>query len=160
MAPLTDYIEIISMVQKGLVKIFEHDESVLNVPGKSIALKVDLNYYLALYPSFFEVVCKKCGILPKTLLESLIKTGNLIVDPVTKDYYRLIEVRWKSDMTPIKINAGFLVSSFVDNSFKLYGRKIKTPLPISNLKISRKYKSNIDPLFSNKTPLNLSAFFD
>lgn len=160
MALLTDYSQIISLVQKGLAKSYEQHQELINIPGKSIALKLDENYYLILYPSFIEHVCKICGVLPKTLLDTLIKTGNLIVDPVTRDFVRLVEVKWKMDMNPLKIKVGFLTSSFVDNAFKLFGTTIKDPLPTCELKISKRSKPNIDPLFTNKTPLNLTVFFD
>ncbi len=160
MAPLIDYSQIITLVQKGLARSYEQDQGIINIPGKSIALKVDANYYLILFPSFIEHVCKICGVMPKTLLDSLVKTGNLIVDPVTREYVKSVEVKWKKEMKPLKIKVGFLISSFVDNAFKLFGTKKKSPLPVSELKISKRSKLNIDPLFTNKTPLNSSVFFD
>ncbi len=159
MTLLTDYFSIISLVQKRLAEKYEKYPQMLNVPGKSIACKIDENYYLILYPSFIEYTCKMCGVLPKTLIEALIKTGNLIVDPITRDYVRLVEVRWREDMNPLRVRAGFVVSSFLDNSFRFYGQKIKQVLPVSSLKISSRSKSNIASLFTNKTPLNSRVFF-
>jgi len=160
MSPLIDYSRIINLVQKELAKRYELNNTILNVPGKSIACKVDENYYLILYPSFIEYLCKICGILPNSLTETLIKTGNLIVDPVTKDFYRLVEVRWTLDMVPIRVKAGFVVNSLIDNSLRFYGKTRKRGLEVSDLKISVRSKSNIESLFVNKTPLNSQVFFD
>jgi len=160
MAPLIDYSNIINLLQKELARRYELDNTILNVPGKSIACKIDENYYLILYPSFIEYLCKISGILPNSVTETLIKTGNLIVDPVTRDFYRLVEVRWNSEMVPITVKAGFVVNNFIDNSLRFYGRTIKSSLQICNLKISTRSKSNIESLFVNKTPLNSRVFFD
>lgn len=160
MSPLIDYSRIINLVQKELAKRYELNNTILNVPGKSIACKVDENYYLILYPLFIEYLCKICGILPNSLTETLIKTGNLIVDPVTKDFCRLVEVRWTLDMMPIRVKAGFVVNSLIDNSLRFYGRTRKRALEVSDLKISVRSKSNIESLFVNKTPLNSRVFFD
>lgn len=160
MSPLIDYSSIINLVQKELAKRYDLNNNILNVPGKSIACKVDENYYLILYPSFIEYLCKICGILPNSLTETLIKTGNLIVDPVTKDFYRLVEVRWTLDMVPIRVKAGFVVNSLIDNSIRFYGKTRKRGLGVSDLKISVRSKSNIESLFVNKTPLNSRVFFD
>ncbi|GAB6888194.1 hypothetical protein JCM13304A_16930 [Desulfothermus okinawensis JCM 13304] len=160
MSPLIDYSNIINLVQRELAKRYDLDKSIINVPGKSIACKVDENYYMMLHPSFIEYLCKLCGILPNSLTQTLIKTGNLIADPVTRDFYRLVEVRWTANMAPIKVKAGFVLSSLIDNSIRFYSKTIKKSLDVSDLKISLRSKSNIQSLFVNKTPLNSTVFFD
>jgi len=160
MVLLKDYSNILSIVQKELARRYERQQDLLNVPGKSIACKIDINYYLILYPSFIEFICKACGLLPRTLIETLIKTGNMIVDPATKEFYKPIEVKWDENMSPIKIRAAFVISSFIDNSIRFYGTLSKQALPISPLQISKKYISYLSPLFTNKTPLNSRVFFD
>ncbi len=157
---IIDYSKILNIVQRELGKRYNIMQEILNIPGKSIGCKLDNNYYLVLYPSFFEYLCKACGILPHTLIETLLKTGNMVKGVNDGDFFRVVEVKWEKEMLPIRVKAGFVLSSFIDNSLRFYGGNFKGPMPICSLKISKKDKKELEILFKNKTPLHPSVFFE
>ncbi len=153
-----DYSEILKNIQKKLGSQFLKDPTILNVPGKSVACKIDPFYYLAIHPLFFQKCALWAGILPTLIRDTLIKTGNIVIlDPKTKEFVTELNIKWGSPVKSVKVNAFFLVADFLDQAIKIYARKNEI-LPVSELKIDIKEKSRLDVLFKGKTPINHIAF--
>ncbi len=154
---LRDYPEILKNIQKKIGSQFLKDPSIFNVPGQSVACKIDPFYYLAIYPGFFVKCAEWTGIFPETIKETLIKTGNIVLSSTTKKYILEIKVKWESLTEPITLNGFFLISDFIDQSIKIYGRKNEI-LPVSNLKIVASEKPKLISFLKGKTPINPIAF--
>ncbi len=154
---LHDYSEILKNIQKKIGSQFLKDSSILNVPGRSTACKIDPFYYLALYPSFFEQCSIWTGFFPDLIQETLIRTGNIVLNPSTKEFLVKIKVKWPSLERPLKIKGMFLVADFIDQAIKIYARAKKV-LPVSELKIDSSEKEKLDRFFKGKTPINNVAF--
>ncbi len=155
---LKDYSHILTVLQKRLASEFDKNKELLNEPGKSIACKVDPNYYLIVYPGFIEKLALIGGYLPATVEETLLRTGNLIRNPSTGKFVLTLDVVWKQDMVPLKVWAGFVRNSFIDNGLKFYS-SLRSELPISSLKISTDLKETLTSFFAGKTLLHSGAFF-
>ncbi len=155
---LKDYSHILVLLQKRMAQEFERDQELFNVPGKSIACKIDPHYYLVVYPGFIHRLARLCGYLPSTIEETLLRTGNLIINPKTGKFVIALEVRWKDDMPPIRVNCAFVRNSFIDNALRFYS-SIKREMPISSLKIGSSFKGILTSFFEKKTPLHAGVFF-
>ncbi len=154
---LHDYSEILRSIQKKIGNQFLKDPSILNVPGKSTACKIDPFYYFALYPTFFEQCSIWTGFLPDLIKETLIRTGNIVLNSTTKEFIVKIKVKWPSIEKPLKIKGLFLIADFIDQAIKIYARTKKI-LPVSELKIDSSEKAKLDLFFKGKTPINRVAF--
>ncbi len=151
---MIDYREILSEIEKSIGLNYQKDPTILNVPGISLACKIDPFYYLAPYPVFIITLAKWCRIRPEIVKDTLIRTGNLLK---SEEYILSLSVKWTSDMQPIKINSVFVLADFVDSSLKIYARK-QDILSVSDLKIAREDKAKVDDFFQNKTTLTDIAY--
>ncbi len=155
---LKDYSHILTLLQRKIASEFDKDRTLLNSPGKSIACKVDPHYYVAVYPGFIKRLSMLGGYLPATVEETLLRTGNLIKNSNNGEFILTLEVKWKQDMSPLKVRSVFVRSSFVDNALRFYSNT-RLQLPISHLKISRQLKDRLTSFFEGKTMLHSGAFF-
>ena len=53
---LADYTGCVDHLQKALGRAFAAEPWLLNLPGKSVACKIDHFYYLAVMPGFLETL--------------------------------------------------------------------------------------------------------
>jgi hypothetical protein len=155
--PVLDYSQILTTLQKQLGQRFLEDPKLLNVPGSSVACKIDPLYYLALFPSFSRSMAQLAGVLPESVEETLIRTGNLITPSGSDDPTLLLQVSWKTGMQPVKIKAGFVLAGFIDTGLKIYARRQEI-LPVSDVRIDSRDREQLDAFFAGKTSISSLAF--
>ncbi|BDQ35658.1 hypothetical protein SYK_00180 [Pseudodesulfovibrio nedwellii] len=154
--PLKDYTEIVERLQQTLGKGFAEEPWVLNMPGKSIACKIDQHYYLAVMPAFLETLGRLGGIFPDQVLEALVKTGNLITKAPDRNPLLPLTVSWGGRGVTIK--GAFVDADFIDRAVKTYGG-YSSILTVSDLKISEENKPRIEEFFTDKTPPQALAYY-
>lgn len=154
--PLKDYSEIAARLQQTLGKGFANEPWILNMPGKSIACKIDQYYYLAVMPAFTDQLGRLGGMFPDQVMEALVKTGNLITKGPDRDPLLPLTVSWGGRAVTIK--AAFVDADFIDRAVKTYGN-MSSALNVSELKISKEDKDKIEAFFKDKTPPQDLAYF-
>ncbi|MCM0753652.1 hypothetical protein M7784_00090 [Desulfovibrio aminophilus] len=154
---LTDYQDALNRLQKALGRAYLDDPLLLNVPGRSVACKVDPQYYLALQPAFVERLAKGAALLPATAAEVLVRTGNLITRAPERQYELAVPVVLNGRV--LEVRAAFVDADFVDRALRLYAG-LASGLEVSDLRIAGAFRASLEPLFENKTPLRDLAFQD
>ncbi len=154
--PLKDYTGIVEKLQQNLGKAFADEPWVLNMPGKSVACKVDQYYYLAVMPAFVEQLGRFGGMLPDNVTEALVKTGNFITKAPDRNPLLPLTVSWGG--SPVTIKAAFVDADFIDRAVKTYGG-LGTVLNVSELKISGADKEKVESFFDGKTPPQALAYY-
>lgn len=153
--PLPDYQESLTRLQKALAKAWKETPHVLNVPGQSVLCKLDPNYCLVLEPIFTEILARWAVTFPDNVLNTLKHTGNLVVNPVVRAHILPLTITWSGQ--DFEVQAGFVLSEFVDRALKLYGGAAE-PLPVSDLRIRLAEKKAVDAFFEGKTAPGAVAF--
>lgn len=154
--PLENYAETIERLQQGLGKGFADEPWILNMPGKSIACKIDQYYYLAVMPAFVDALGRLGGMFPDKVTEALVKTGNLITKSPDRNPLVPLTVSWGG--RGIALRAAFVDADFIDRSAKIYGGS-GGGLNVSELKISEADKGKVEEFFEGKTPPQKLAYF-
>jgi len=153
---LKNYSYDVERLQKGLGKAFADEPWILNVPGKSLACKIDHIYYLAVMPAFAEQLGRYGGMFPDQVVESLVKTGNLITKAPERDPMISLTVSWGG--RSVKIKAAFVDADFVDRAVKTYSG-LSSALNVSELKMSKADKDRVESFFEDKTPPQDLSYF-
>lgn len=154
--PLKDYSEIVERLQQALGKGFAEYPWLLNLPGKSVACKIDQYYYLAVMPGFLETLGRQGGMFPDQVREALVKTGNLITKAPDRDPLVSLTVAWGG--RGITVKGAFVDADFIDRAVKTYGG-MGTVLSVSDLKISEEDREKVEAFFEGKTPPQSLAYF-
>jgi len=154
---MLDYSEILARIEEGLGRRFRESRGILNVPGASLACKVDVFHYLALRPGFTAHAAKWAGTLPKNAEESLIRTGNMIVGQGRVRYPDAIAVFEEGSDRIMRVHADFILAACIDHSLAMYGGEPE-PLPVSPLRIHISEREKLDAFFNGKTRLQSLAF--
>lgn len=154
--PLKDFTEIVEQLQKSLGKGFVDDPLLLNMPGQSIACKIDQYYYLAVMPAFVEQLGRLGGMFPDKVTEALVKTGNFITKAPEREPLIPLTVGWGGKGVTLK--AAFVDADFIDRAVKTYGG-MGSVLNVSDLKISSEDKAKVEAFFEGKTPPQKLAYF-
>jgi len=154
--PLTDYTEIVEKLQKALGRGFAEEPWILNVPGKSIACKIDQFYYLAVFPAFSEQLARLGGMFPDQVNKALVKTGNFITKAPERNPLLPLTLGWGGP--PVKVKAAFVDADFIDRAVKTYGG-LDSVLNVSELKISSADRERVEAFFEDKTPPQKLAYF-
>lgn len=153
--PLIDYTERIERLQRGLGRAFEAEPWALNLPGKSIACKLDQYYYLAVMPAFVEKLARYSGLFPESVVETLVRTGNLITRPPKRDPVVTLGVTWSGKV--YEISAAFVEADFIDRAIMVHGG-MESGLNVSELKIAAGSRQAVEELFEGKTAPQGLAF--
>lgn len=153
--PLKDYQDALTRLQKGMAQAYRQSQSVLNVPGQSVACKVDPNYYLALEPVFTEIMARWAVTFPQNVLETLSHTGSVVVCRPMGTHIIPLTVTWGG--RDYEIQAAFLLAEFVDRALKLYAGAME-PLPVSDLRIRQDERQAVEAFFAGLTPPGSVAF--
>ena len=119
----------------------------LNVPGQSVACKVDPHYYLALEPVFLILMARWAVSFPEAVLETLTHTGNVIVCKPLSTHMIPLSVTW--DSQDFEVQAVFLLADFVDRALMLYAGAPQ-PLPVSDLRTAD--RAAVEAFFGPSTP--------
>ncbi|QJB54883.1 hypothetical protein [Pseudodesulfovibrio sp. zrk46] len=154
--PLKDYTETAERLQRALGKGFADEPWILNVPGQSIACKIDQYYYLAVMPAFVDQLARLGGMFPDKVTEALVKTGNFITKAPDRNPLLPLTVGWGGK--GIGVRAAFVDADFIDRAVKTYGG-MGSVLNVSELKISQEDKSKVDAFFDGKTAPQKLAYF-
>lgn len=153
---IKDYSEILERLQKGLGRAFRESPLVVGVPGVSVAVKIDPNYYLAVMPAFLSRVAEWSGMFPDTAEEVLTRTGNLITGADGACRTPLTVV-WGTPPISRRVNAAFVLAEFVDRSLKLYGQQ-PSLMPVADLRIAADDREAVARFFDTKTCVDKTAF--
>jgi len=154
--PLSDYTDVLQRLQLALGKGFADEPWILNMPGQSIACKIDHYYYLAVMPIFVDHLARIGGTYPDRVIEALVKTGNFITKGPERDPVLPLTVAWGG--RPVTLRAAFVDADFIDRAVKTYGG-LGAILNVSDLKISGADKGAVEALFEGKTPPQNLAYF-
>ena len=153
--PLKDYQDALTRLQKGLAQAYRDTPQVLNVPGQSVACKVDPEYYLALEPVFTELMARWAVSFPESVLETLSRTGNVVVCRPLSTHIIPLSVTWAG--RDFEVQAMFLLADFVDRALKLYAGAA-APLPVSELRIRADDQGAVEAFFGALTPPKSLAY--
>ncbi|TIH13545.1 hypothetical protein D0S45_14630 [Marinifilum sp. JC120] len=154
---LQDYKVRIDRLQEGLGKAFVENPFILNIPGKSIALKVDPYYYVAFEPAFSENLSRFGVMLPKNVRDTLVRTGNLVTDQETRN--PIIKIRMKWNDRSYSMNVCFVESGFIDQALKIYGG-VKEEVGLSEIRILESERERLEEFFGERTLLKSVAFVE
>ena len=154
--PLKDYSEIVERLQRALGKGFADEPWLLNLPGKSVACKIDQYYYLAVMPGFLETLGRLGGMFPDQVREALVKTGNLVTRAPDRDPVVSLTVSWGGRGVTVK--GAFVDADFIDRAAKTYGG-MGSVLAVSDLKVSEEDKDKVEAFFEGKTPPQALAYY-
>jgi len=154
--PLSDYADTVERLQQALGKGFADEPWILNMPGQSIACKIDQYYYLAVMPAFVDQLARMGGMFPDKVTEALVKTGSFITKAPERDPLLSLTVSWGG--RPVTLKAAFVDADFIDRAVKTYGG-MGAVLNVSDLKISAADKSKIDNFFEGKTAPQKLAYY-
>ena len=153
--PLKDYQDALTRLQKGLAQAYRESPQVLNVPGQSVACKVDPEYYLALEPVFTELLARWAVSFPESVLETLTHTGSLVVCKPLSTHIIPLSVSWAG--RDFEVQAMFLLADFVDRALMLYAGAA-APLPVSDLRIRTDDRKAVEAFFGAFTPPRSLAY--
>jgi hypothetical protein len=154
--PLKDYAEMAERVQRALGRGFADEPWILNMPGRSIACKIDHLHYLAVMPAFVDHLGRLAGMFPDQVTECLVRTGNFITRSPERQPEMALTVSWGG--RPVTIRAAFVDADFIDRALRTYGN-LPTPLNLSDLRISLADRGRVDAFFEDKTPPQALAYF-
>ena len=154
---LVDYSEVLGRLEEALGRHYRESPSILNVPGVSVALKLDPYYYLALRPMFGELLGKWAGVTPARAEETLVRTGNLALGPDRARFGQAVAVFEEGAGTVRRLAADFVPAEFCDRAVMLYGGET-APLPVSGLRLDRAQRPALEAFFAGKTPLQALVF--
>jgi len=154
---LVDYADTLSRLEQALGRHYAASPSILNVPGVSVALKIDPFYYLALRPTFFELLGKWAAVPPSRVEETLARTGNLVLGPGHGRYDKPIAVFEEGTNAVLKLSADFVPAEYIDRALVMYGNEAG-PLPVSSLRLVDSQRDALAGHFVGKTPLAALAF--
>lgn len=154
---LVDYAEILSRMEQALGRHFAQSPSILNVPGVSVALKIDPFYYLALRPTFGELLGKWAGVPPARAEETLLRTGNMVLGPGRARYPQPLLVFEEGTGATLRLAADFVPASFIDRAVTMYGGEAG-PLSVSGLRLLASQKDSLAAFFQDTTPIESLAY--
>lgn len=147
--PLADYQDRVNRLQRALARAWTRDPAILNVPGKSMACKLDPNYYLAVQPFFDTDLARAAGMLPRSAAEALVKSGLFITAPPEREHVLNVGVAYGRHRLTIPVS--FLDAEFVDRALRLYGGA-PSGLPVADLRLAEESRELVERLFDGKTP--------
>ncbi|QLA17623.1 hypothetical protein [Desulfolutivibrio sulfoxidireducens] len=154
---MIDYAEILPRIEKALGDRYRGNPDLFNVPGISLACKVDPFTYVALRPAFVDFAAKWAGVSQKDAEQTLVRTGNLLVDQDRKRLDGPLEVLADEAGPVMRLVVDFVPAAFIDRAVVLYGGE-PAPPPVSRLRVHPRERQRLAAFFSGKTPLLDLAF--
>jgi hypothetical protein len=154
--PLKDFTGIVDKLQRALGKAFAEEPWLLNLPGRSVACKVDQHYFVAVMPAFVDQLARLGGMFPDQVAEALVKTGNFITSPPDRDPVMPLTVGWGGPS--VTLRGAFVDADFIDRAVKTYGGA-SSVLNVSELKISEADRERLEAFFEGKTPPQKLAYY-
>jgi hypothetical protein len=154
---LVDYDEVLTRLTEALGRHYRLAPSILNVPGVSVAIKIDPDFYLALRPSFAELLGKWAAVVPARVEETLARTGNLVLGPDKRRYEEPLLVFEEDSPAVLRLAADFVPAAFIDRAVTMYGGE-PGPLAVSGLRLVATQQRALEAFFDRTTPLRSLAF--
>ena len=148
---LTDYTDLVADLQRVVGEKFRQDRDILNVPGVSMACRIDEHYFLALESMLLKNLGMWAAVLPSRVLEALIKTGNMLTCPPDRGHSLDLRTTWEGLGRFARIKACFVQADFFDRALKIYAGQIR-PLPLGNLYVHADDRPEVEKFFKGKTP--------
>ncbi len=146
--PLPDYQERVVRLQMVLARAWLKEPTLLNVPGHSIACKLDPNYYLAAQPFFDQELGRIAGMFPDQVIETLVKTGLMITQPPQREHVQSVTISYSE--SSITMPASFVDAEFIDGALRHYGNA--SGLEVADLRLASSSRQTVEQLFKNMTP--------
>ncbi len=147
--PLNDYSALLERLQRALALAFDQSGEFLNRPGSSSAFKIDPDFYLILIPQFAEDLSFLTGILPETVIETLVLTGNLATYGPERAYAPRLDVYFSRSGSPRSERVGFLQAGFVEGALKIYGGR-RSGLPLSDVRLNAAQRPLIEKFLAGR----------
>lgn len=154
--PMQNHAETVERLQRALGKGVSQSPWLINLPGRSIACKIDQYYYLAIMPAFVEQLARLGGMFPDQVESALIFSGNFITKAPERTPTIPLTVSWGGPT--MKLKAAFVEAEFIDRGIKTYSDLGMVP-SVSELKISSADKESVEAFFEGKTPPQRLAYF-
>lgn len=154
---LVDYDAVLNRLAEALGRHYRLAPSILNVPGVSVAVKLDPDMYLALRPSFGELLGKWAGVPPHRVEETLVRTGNLPLGPDGNRYGGPLLVFEEGATAVRHLLADFVPATFIDRAVVLYGGE-PGPLAVSGLRLLVSQRDAVEAFLRGVAPLGSLAF--
>lgn len=155
---IDDHAERTDRLQRALAEAWLQRPEILNVPGRSLACKIDPFYYLALHPGFLDFLAKAGGMFRRNVAAALVRTGNLLTAPRDKSPAIRLHLLWgDAGEQNGRLDVNFIHNSFIDRGLKLYARR-EEELPISGLRVHASERETVARFLEGKTELQALAF--
>jgi len=148
---LTDYTDLVADLQRVVGEQFRQESDILNVPGVSMACRIDEHYFLALESMLLKKLGMWAAVLPSRVLEALIKTGNMLTCPPDRVHSLELRTTWEGLGRFARINACFVQADFFDRALKIYASQSR-PLALGNLYVHADDRPRVEKFFKGKTP--------
>ena len=144
-------------MQRELGARYAQSPGVLNIPGRSLACKIDPFYYLAPYPGFINHLAEWCAIKPEKAGEALVRTGNIITRGGDRSPFLFLNLAWGEGGrgTP-RFKACLVHAAFIDRAVKLYGGGQEPS--ISLLRVQASDRELVERFLEGKTLLASFAY--
>lgn len=152
---VSDYQDRITRLQRGLGKAFADEPFILNIPGKSIAFKIDPYYYVAVEPAFTNKLSSSSPMSRDNVRDTLVRTGNIVSSPGSLNPLIKISLEWDSRI--YKLNVCFVESAFIDQALRIYGGAIGD-IGLADIHIPLGHREMINAFFGERTKLENIAF--
>ena len=150
--------EVVERVSRAIGLAHRGIPGFTNEPGRSMLLKIDPIYYLAIMPGFVLKTSAMAGMRPENALKALVLTANLVTNSTNRNFLINAQIIWGSSGDKvIQIKSSLIWSSFVDRALIMHGGE-KHPLPVCDIRLSKQSKDTLDEFLVNKTPLGQSVF--
>ena len=156
---MDDYNSIIENVQTEVGRNYLGSPDMLNIPGRSLACKIDPFYYLAMPRALMDCLGGWTGILPDKICTALIRTGNMLSSEKDRNYIVSLKLIYPGSHPGRPVDCCLLDAGFMDRSLAIYAGRSE-PLPVSSLRIHLSDKDKMDTFLNGKTNLLALAFSD
>lgn len=153
---LIDYSDVLARLEAALGREAARRPGVINVPGRSMACRIDPNWYLAVQPGFVKIVAKWAAVFPKRAAEALARTGIMATSGDHKASMLRLTVFDELLRRPMHLLCAFIQADWVDRALTVHGKRTTIPA-VSRLRIASFEKPRVDAFFAGKTaPLSLA----
>ena len=156
---MINYTEIVDAAQQSLGRRIAAHPDILNMPGRSLACKIDPFYYLAPCPGFVVAMARWSGVMPGKLRTALIKTGDLLTGQAggsPNAWCLTVQAVWGRGLMRRTMSACLIHASFIDRAATLYGG-MAVP-PVSELQVAASCRAGLDAFLAGKTGVAGVAF--
>lgn len=153
---MIDYSQVVNDLQRELAQRAAEDPRLFNVPGVSLACRIDPWYFVGPHPGLVERMASWRSLRPVKVREALVRTGDLVTAPPERKVSLTLGLTWAAQRATMEVC--FLHASFVDRALALYGRS--EPPPVSPLRIAAEDRGRVEAFLAGKTMVESLAFQD